>query len=56
MSNKVRGIFCRNSKCKHYFEDNCMQILEKDTVAVNEDGMCETFELGVHIGYSETKN
>ena len=49
----IRGIFCLNSKCKHYFENNCMHILEKDTISVNHDGKCETFESGIHIGYKQ---
>lgn len=49
---KVRGIFCLNSKCKHYFEDNCMLIWETDTVHISSEGECEDFEAGQHIGYA----
>ena len=48
---KVRGIFCLNSRCKNYFEDNCMKILETDTVNIDEEGKCCDFKLGQHIGY-----
>lgn len=51
--NKVKGIFCLNSKCKHYFEDNCMLLLETGTVHVSIDGKCEDFKAGQHIGYAE---
>lgn len=47
----VRGIFCLNSSCKHYFEDSCMHIFQKDTVSIDEDGKCTTFEIGVNEGY-----
>lgn len=30
-----------------------MHILEKDTISVNHDGKCETFESGIHIGYKQ---
>ena len=49
---KVRGIFCLNSKCEHYFEDSCMKILETDTVNISEAGMCADFRIGKHIGYA----
>lgn len=49
---KVRGVFCLNSQCKHYFEDNCMLIFEADTLHISENGQCEDFELGEHIGYA----
>lgn len=51
--NKVRGIFCLNSKCKHYFEDNCMLIWETDTVHISSEGKCKDFEAGQHIGYAD---
>ena len=51
--NKVRGIFCLNSKCKHYFEDNCMLIWETDTVHMSNEGKCEDFEAGQCIGYDD---
>lgn len=41
---KVRGIFCLNDKCKHYFEDNCMKILETDTVSITETGTYKDYE------------
>lgn len=48
---KVRGIYCLNSKCVNYFEDNCIKILETDTVNIDEEGKCCDFKLGQHIGY-----
>lgn len=48
---KIRGIFCMNCNCKHYFEDNCMLIWETDTVHISSAGRCEDFESGKHIGY-----
>jgi hypothetical protein len=50
---KVRGIFCLNSKCKHYFEDSCVKILENDSIDVSEDGRCVSFVPGVCEGYKE---
>lgn len=50
---KVRGIFCLNSSCKHYFEDSCIKILEDDSIDVSEDGRCVSFEPGVCEGYKE---
>ena len=49
----VRGIFCLNSDCKHYYEDNCMKILETNTVNISEDGMCADFKAGKYIGYAD---
>lgn len=50
---KVRGIFCLNSRCQHYFEDNCTLILETDTVHISESGPCEDFKAGRNIGYAD---
>ncbi|MDF2842497.1 MAG: hypothetical protein K0R00_923 [Herbinix sp.] len=54
--NIIRGIFCLNSECRHYFEDNCMHILEKDTISISRNGKCETFEIGINIGYEQEKH
>lgn len=51
--NKVRGVFCLNSSCKHYFEDSCVKILQDDSIDVSEDGRCVSFEAGVCEGYKE---
>lgn len=50
---KVRGIFCLNSKCKHYFEDSCVKILQDDSIDVSEGGRCVSFEAVVCEGYKE---
>lgn len=49
----VRGVFCLNTRCKHYFEDTCIHILTKDVITVGEYGKCETFEEGVSEYYLE---
>lgn len=51
----VYGIFCMNSNCKHYYEDNCMFMFGQGSVSVSEDGMCKTFEKGKHEEYEEDK-
>lgn len=50
---KIKGIFCLNSKCKHYFEDNCMLIQETGTVHISNTGQCEDLKPGEHIGYAD---
>ena len=50
---KVRGIFCLNSNCKHYFEDSCIKILKDDSIDVSEEGRCISFESGICEGYKE---
>ena len=40
------NMMCMNSKCKYYWEDNCTRNLEEERIEINEDGSCETFELG----------
>lgn len=50
---KVRGIYCLNSKCANYFEDNCMKILETDTVNIDEEGKCKDFKKGQYIAYAD---
>ena len=52
---KVRGIFCLNSKCKNYFEDNCMLILKKDMLRISESGTCKDFQKGKNIDYSNNE-
>lgn len=47
----VPGIFCLNTSCKHYFEDNCMKFFEKSTLNISADGNCEDFESGENEGY-----
>lgn len=50
---KVRGIFCLNSQCKNYFEDNCMKIFKTNTVEISAEGRCNDFEAGTHKGYGK---
>ena len=47
----VPGIFCLNTNCKHYFEDNCMKFFEKSTLNISVDGRCENFENGENEVY-----
>lgn len=48
---RVPGIFCLNTDCEHYFEDNCMKFLEKGTLNISKNGECEDFEHGEYEGY-----
>ena len=50
---KIKGVFCLNSKCKHYFEDSCMLIQETGTVNISKTGKCEEFVAGEYIGYAD---
>ncbi len=50
---KVQGIFCLNSECENYFEDNCMKIFEEGTVNISKEGRCEDFKEGEYEGYVE---
>lgn len=43
-------IHCRNDKCKFYYEDGCFND-EVKTIVLDENGICETFEKGEHVGY-----
>lgn len=52
---KVTGICCLNTNCKHFYEDNCMRIFEEKTVDISENGQCENYEKGEYIGYSDDK-
>ena len=51
--NRVRGIFCLNSNCKHYFETSCLKIFSDDSIDISEDGKCTSFEPGLCEGYRE---
>lgn len=48
---KIPGIFCLNTNCKHYFEDNCTKFFEKSKLNISVDGKCEDFESGKNEGY-----
>lgn len=55
---KVMGVFCLNSKCVNHFENTCLKIWEANTLNIAEDGKCDDFKPGKHIGYNaeEKKN
>lgn len=46
------NLMCTNSKCKFYWEDNCVRNLNEERIEINEYGLCETFEVGVSELYS----
>lgn len=52
---KVPGIFCLNTDCKHYFEDNCMKFFKENTLNIAIDGKCDDFEPGQCEAYKYTK-
>ena len=37
-------ITCRNSKCKYWFEDSCMENMKGKRVVLDEHGECESFK------------
>ena len=41
---RIPGIFCLNSGCKHYFEDNCTNFFQNHTLSISKNGMCAEFE------------
>lgn len=45
------NLMCSNSKCVHYFEDNCIKHLNDERIILDENGKCETFEEGICEGY-----
>lgn len=45
------NMMCMNSKCVHYWEDNCIRNLNEERIEINENGMCETFKLGTNPAY-----
>lgn len=49
------NMMCMNSRCKHYWEDNCMRNLNEERIEINENGVCETFEEGVNECYELEK-
>lgn len=54
--NRLPGIFCLNSDCKHYFEDNCMKFLAKSMLNISTDRKCSDFEKGEYEGYKQTED
>lgn len=52
---KIPGIFCLNSDCKHYYEDNCVKFFERNTLNILSDGKCADFEKGEFEGYKREK-
>lgn len=52
------NMMCLNSRCKHYWEDNCMKNIDEERIVINENGLCQTFEEGINKIYflpDETK-
>ena len=45
------NLMCSNSKCVHYFEDNCIKHLNDERIILDKNGKCETFEEGICEGY-----
>lgn len=35
------NLMCSNSKCVHYFEDNCIKHLNDERIILDENGKCE---------------
>lgn len=50
-ANRIPGIFCLNSGCRHYFEDNCTKFFQNHTLSISKDRMCADFEEGENEGY-----
>gem|GEM_PF-2414243 len=46
------NMMCMNSKCKHYWEDNCMRNINEERIEIDENGKCETFEEGISELYT----
>ena len=46
------NMMCMNSKCKNYYEDNCMNNINEKRIEINGDGRCETFEEGTNELYN----
>ena len=46
------NMMCTNSKCKNYYEDNCMNNINEKRIEINSDGKCETFEEGTNELYN----
>ena len=40
------NMMCRNSKCVHYWEDNCIRNINEERIVISELGVCHTFERG----------
>lgn len=47
------NMMCMNSKCKFYWEDNCMRNMNEERIEINENGKCETFETGISEWYKQ---
>ena len=46
------NMMCMNSKCKYYYEDNCIRYINEERIEIDENGMCETFKEGVSEWYN----
>lgn len=47
------NMMCTNSICKYYWEDNCTRNLNEERIEIDENGKCETFEVGKSEWYEE---
>ena len=45
------NMMCMNSKCKYYYEDNCMRNVSEERLEIDENGKCKTFEEGINDAY-----
>ena len=52
----IKGNFCANSKCKNYYEDNCMLTLSNEyNIRIDSDGKCMDSVYGVSDFYKIEK-
>ncbi|MEG2289935.1 MAG: hypothetical protein RSA29_02705 [Clostridium sp.] len=45
------NMMCMNDKCKYYYEDSCTRNINEERIEIDENGKCETFELGISEMY-----
>lgn len=45
------NMMCMNSKCEHYWEDNCMRNINEERIEIDENGICQTFKIGLNPIY-----
>jgi hypothetical protein len=48
------NMMCMNSRCKYYWEDNCTRNINEERIEIDENGKCETFELGESEWYIDS--
>ena len=46
-------VFCMNSKCIHYIEDNCERDLNDKTTETGKNGKCANFIVGENEFYKQ---